>query len=1300
MSNIDKNYEDFLKSLQEDNGAAQESFPFNEDFDIENFIKTTEEPTREPVQLSTPEPQMKAAPVKTAPAKPTPPTAEQINKAKESEFSLSNDEGKQINFDTAEDKNYSIKRLEEKLSDLQQRFNEANAIKEEESAFASELNKHDEEEIKAEPVKSDEEFFSNISSAIQTLKGSLDNIVNTRLRYEENLIRQDQTLIARLKEKTTRLKAINLALNSEVKRSRSEKLEYLRRSAEQTKELLSLRMQLSHAEERSKQGDFKVSGLEQQIALLTQEKGLVDDEILKIRQEKLNYLQNAAEQTRNLMQLRHQLATKEEALKQEEVKTNFLEQQLKNVEAAQQALQREKQDSDIKKHETERTLLLQKDEINSLTEQLNRSKEELARKTEEATQLRQQLLNLQIERERSKNEMAAFAVRQEELLAPLKLSQQAHEQKIDSLRAEQSTELQHLRTRAFQEESLLREELQRAEAKYHQEESFVNSLKIQIQDLANNLRSLEMEKADYKNKSDNLAKELDSIKENNQNELANLKETLQKAQNSYERQQELYNNLETQYKNAQREKYYLSEEIKKIIVQKDNALLQNQRYLSEIEKLKSSQNDLTKDLKQEIQNLLAKRDQLTQELNSLKQKPSIPVAQVQQTQNNLQENNTALEILKTQMATLLSSKGNIDKELLEAREEKLKLLNKLEDQTKQLNAFQINYQNEIAALTQEKAKAKLEAEAKIRNLEDKVQEDQETISYLNKQLQDAKEELLSHPTEDEKLIKERQKTQELSQELEKARKMFSQDTALLEEMKNQHSKLQDRNEILEQELAKVQEENKQIEKERQDYKNQAEELRKQLNDVKAELARGQEFTKQLSEQINKLKTVNNTLNTALQQMQQQKIAALNTTAKQAQEILELKSQLQHLQTDLKSLKFQQGTVTVSAEHQAKIKGLEEELKRVSEVCMTQTKEINNIKTDNLRLKNVAEEKLLLQNRFNALQKNLTLMTAELNIYKDGDKANALNRAKATALIVQLERVNKEKDSLKHQLEATQIELQAATERERKTSQELDALRQALKQNEDNISRLKKEIAPLTGKANSPAEENRPRVPVVVSAPVKEELTDDVAEDAAEDTKTDLKEKTETETFTKKTEPLSAVIKTPEKAKAQPQKEGTTNILQQRDILADYDRDEKGDRDQDEEPMSFLENTIPLQTVEEVYLPGKEMDLESIFQDDNPDKPTRELTQEDRQVVIEEIKPTNVGDELAPVKTARERIDEDLQVAPSENTYTDHSIRRSVISRRPYARNPLTTFRKDEEYSDFLKKTKSLFYRIKWSLFKD
>lgn len=1251
MSNIDQNYEDFLRSLQEDNGGAQESFPFNEDFDIENFIKTTETPSKEPMQIPTPVMQTQNTPTQTTTLRPAPPTAEQINNAKESDFSLSNDDGKQISFDTAEDKNYSIKRLEEKLSDLQQKFNEANTAKEEESAFAAELNKADEDEPKTEPVKSDEEFFSNISSAIQTLKGSLDNIVSTRLRYEENLIRQDQTLIARLKEKTTRLKAINLALNSEVKRSRSEKLEYLRRSAEQTKELLSLRMQLSHAEERTKQGDFKVSGLEQQITLLAQEKSLLDEEIAKIRQEKLNYLQNSTEQTRNIMQLRHQLATKEEALKQEEVKTNFLEQQLKTVEAAHQALQKQQQNSEIQKSEAEKTLLLQRQEINSLNNQLIQSRSELAQKSQEATALREQLLNLQLSPEQNKNNMAAFTVKQEEILAPLKSSQQEHEQKIAFLRAEQSAELQRLRTKALQEENILREELQKAEEKYYREESQVNALKMQINALESNLKTLEQEKADYKNQSNNLTRELDSIKENNQAELANLKEKLQKAQNSYERQQELYSNLEIQYKDAQREKYYLSEEIKKVIIQRDNALLQNERYLSEIEKLKNAQSTLTKELKKEIQDILASKNQLARDLYALKQNSQTPAEQIQRNQNYLQEKNNNLEILKSQMASLLSSKGNIDAALLEAREEKLKLLNKLEAQTQQLNIFQSNYQKEIAALTQDKIRAQMEAENKIKNLQEKIDIDEKIIYSLNQKLYEIQSNRQEKPAEEKQNVE--LLADQLEKELEKAKKVFDQDTVLLEELKTQYSKLQDRNEILEQELAKAKKENKQIEQQMLNYKKQAENLSKQLNDIKEELRQGQEFNKKLSAQVTKLKTVNIALNAALKQMQEQKIEALNATAQQTKEILELREQLKHIQTDAKSLNFENGTITVSSEHEAKINSLEAELKRLSEVCMMQVKEINKIKTDNAHLKTVAEEKLLLQNRFNALQRHFDLMSEELKTYEGSTKTDALMKAKASALTAQLQRINEEKNNLKQQLERAQVQLKEATERERKTSKELETLRETLSQNEDSIFKLKEEIIPLVEKAQMSIAENK-----------------------------------NTEDVTLENEQKGITLAVEDNL----QKENT-----QTDTLTDYDNTSL-DEDDDEEPLSFLESTKPLQSVEEVYLPEQETDLTSIFADD--DDSEQERDQEDNGIIIEEVKPTDISEIVHHTQTPEEGVKEGLDSTTDEDAYTDHSIRRSVISRRQHVRNPITTFSKDEEYSDFLKKTKSLFYRIKWSLFKD
>jgi len=1375
MSNTDKNYEDFLNSLQEDNSQnSQEAFPFSEDFDIENFIKTT----GNSIQTQTPAQVPSAVQDNYAQTAP-------VNTQSQENTAITDDVQKII-FEQSEDKNYSLKRLEEKLSDLQQKFNETNTAKEEESAFAAELNKQ-EEDLPQEPVKSDEEFFSNISSAIQTLKGSLDSIVSTRLRYEESLIRQDQTLIARLREKTTRLKAINLALNSEVKRSKSEKLEYLRRSAEQTKELLSLRMQLSHAEERSKQGDFKISNLEQQIALLTQEKTLLDEEISKIRQEKLTYLQNSAEQTRNIMELRHQLAAKEEALKQEEIKTNFLDQQLKTVEAAHLALKQQvPTDGDA-----QNTLRLQREEIASLTEQLNQSRQELAKKTEEVTSLRQQLLSLQFSPQQNKNEAAAFAVKQEEMLAPLKMSQEEHERKIAILRAEQSAELQNLRTKALQEETALRGELQRAEAKYQQESTFVNTLKAQIKTLEENLAALEQENGGYKNQSETLAKEIASIKANNEAEIANLKETLKRAQNSYEKQQEFYNTLETQYQNTQREKYYLGEELKKAISQKDNALLQNERYLTEIEKLKNNQNDVNQSLKEEIQTLLETRNRLQKEVETLKQNPSSTTAQLQQAQNSLQENNVALTLLKAELASLLNSKEATDKALLEAKQEKFNLLSKLAEQTEKLDSFQTNYQNEIAVLAQEKEQAQAEATEKISNLENKLTENQGYIASLISKIQDlelakqnlSKEEkqrleaqlqtknaeaaqlaqnleqaqtekaqlaqnLEQFQSESKNFTEEIQaknlEIQKLTQDLEKAQRIFSQDTVLLEELKAQYSKLQERLNILQNELAKVSAEKEQIDLERQAYKNQVEDLQKQLETVKEELKQGQEFTKQLTEQVNKLKTVNTALNAALQQAQNQKIEALNQTAQQTQEILELKEQLKQAHT--KFLEFEQGTVKLKEEYATKIHELEEELKRVSAVCVAQTKEINEIKTDNARLKTVAEEKLLLQNRFNALQQNANLLNEELNTYKERSKDNALIKAKAAALASQLDKVNKVKEELKQKLEATQAELKAAAERELKTNQELSAMRKALSENNETISKLKAQIVPLmqsvavykaakvapkevkpaapakaaaqntavkpavTAKpavqsaavkpaaTAKPAAQNAPAKPAVpvqtakVQAPKKVDILEDTSDDIYEDTFD------ETQTQKPAPKPQKAVTQKPVAPAAKQNKKPVTQM----DILADYeDENEKTDTAQVVSSLTVFDDAPNVQPLEEVSLPEQEMDLSAIFGDDaKPSAPAAQASKTPSKIVVEEVKQTDVNQIIQKRVAQKQKVMDELSMSPAENTVTDHSIRRSVVSRHPHLRNPLTSMNKGEEYSDFLKKTKSMFYRIKWSLFKD
>ncbi len=75
-----------------------------------------------------------------------------------------------------------------------------------------------------------------------------------RLRQE----RDEQTrLFNSLRQKASQLKAVNSALDREIKKAQQEKMQALKKSAGQAKEILSLRDQLTAAEERFKSFDFE-----------------------------------------------------------------------------------------------------------------------------------------------------------------------------------------------------------------------------------------------------------------------------------------------------------------------------------------------------------------------------------------------------------------------------------------------------------------------------------------------------------------------------------------------------------------------------------------------------------------------------------------------------------------------------------------------------------------------------------------------------------------------------------------------------------------------------------------------------------------------------------------------------------------------------------------------------------------------------------------------------------------------------------------------------------------------------------
>ena len=178
----------------------------------------------------------------------------------------------------------SFEKLEQKIHELEERF-EASTTQNQ--LILSELARTREA---MERQKDKDAFLEHLSRTIASLRTSVESLSRTQeattLSYREVPVQrsfdplpsivvpaQPQTLEAQehllkereeqtrrfnsLRQKASQLKAVNSALDREIKRAQQEKLDALKKSADQAKEILSLRDQLSAAEERFKSFDFE-----------------------------------------------------------------------------------------------------------------------------------------------------------------------------------------------------------------------------------------------------------------------------------------------------------------------------------------------------------------------------------------------------------------------------------------------------------------------------------------------------------------------------------------------------------------------------------------------------------------------------------------------------------------------------------------------------------------------------------------------------------------------------------------------------------------------------------------------------------------------------------------------------------------------------------------------------------------------------------------------------------------------------------------------------------------------------------
>lgn len=180
----------------------------------------------------------------------------------------------------------SFEKLEQKIHELEEKF-EASTTQN--RLILSELARTREV---VERQKDKDAFLEHLSRTIATLRTSVENLSRTQeansYSYRQPVVqrtfdplpevfpsaessmaaldaqaqlqqeREEQTRrFNSLRQKASQLKAVNNALDREIKKAQQEKLEALKKSADQAKEILSLRDQLSAAEERFKSFDFE-----------------------------------------------------------------------------------------------------------------------------------------------------------------------------------------------------------------------------------------------------------------------------------------------------------------------------------------------------------------------------------------------------------------------------------------------------------------------------------------------------------------------------------------------------------------------------------------------------------------------------------------------------------------------------------------------------------------------------------------------------------------------------------------------------------------------------------------------------------------------------------------------------------------------------------------------------------------------------------------------------------------------------------------------------------------------------------
>jgi len=246
----------------------------------------------------------------------------------------------------------------------------------------------------------------------------------------------------------------------------------------------------------------------------------------------------------------------------------------------------------------------------------------------------------------------------------------------------------------------------------------------------------------------------------------------------------------------------------------------------------------------------------------------------------------------------------------------------------------------------------------------------------------------------------------------------------------------------------------------------------------------------LQQKASQLKAVNVALDREIKRAQEDRLEALRKSAEQAKEILSLRSALTAAEERFKSFDFEGRIISIKREYEQKVSTLENQLQEISATCIKQVEEIEALKSENIELHKIAEEREQLAVLYDAKTRELETLRAEASLLRGG----AENPARMNALAERMQHLQHEHTVLSEQLTKAQNILQSVTAEKDTLEQNFKTLLAKIDQNDVAIKNLKEKIRVLTqenetlkkqqSSSEVPSAPKAPNAPVLVRQPAE------------------------------------------------------------------------------------------------------------------------------------------------------------------------------------------------------------------------